>query len=980
MPRLHVRGLEDRTAPAAGDLDPSFGTAGRVSFNASQTATRNDEIAAVALRPDGRIAVAGFGNIDFGTGPGEDFLVAQFTPEGKFDSTFNFTGLRFINFGGAVNTADRANAVAYLPDGRVLLAGYTQTALNGKDFALARLTPGGVPDSSFGTGGLVTFGFDLGGSKDDVALGLFVQPDGRVVVAGSAATAAAGTDMAVARLTPDGKLDTTFSGDGKATAAAFGAAAKDDAATAVAVRPDGRVVLGGFTTQDALGNTDFAVAQLTAGGLPDTAFNSTGVRVVAFDLGGTKADRANALVLPADGRIILAGSAQTAANGTDFAVASVVPDGTQLDTSFDADGRATVGFDLGGTNDDVATAVGLQAGGRIVLAGWATVGAAGGADFAVAQLTAAGKPDLAFGGDGQTTVAFDLGGAGTDKAGGAAVQPDGRIVLAGTVTAAVPANGTDVGLARVIGRVPFAPVVLGVTDDTGISTSDAVTSDTTPLIRGTAEPGLEVRVSRVGAGELGSTVADAAGNWAFGVTVPEGVFQFTAAARDPSGTTSPASNALTVIVDATGPSAVAAQAAGQPDPTVGGPAVFTVTFSEPTFGFGPEDVTLAGTAGATTAVVTNPSGDERTYTVTVTGAARSGTIALLVPANGATDAAGNPNLTATLADAVVTFLFPPTLVGFKQFAVGMDAGGGAARLYDPDRTERFALPPFGPTYTGGVRVAAADFTGDGVADLVTGTGPGSATHVRVFDGATQQELFATDPFEASFTGGVFVAAGDVTGDGVADLVISPDEGGGPRVRVFSGKGFAQVADFFGIEDTAFRGGARAAVGDISGDGFADLVVAAGFGGGPRVAAFSGASLGTGPVKLFGDFLAFEPALRNGTFVAAGDLNGDGKADLVAGGGPGGGPRVTVFDGADLLANKQTRTTDFFADDTANRGGIRLAVKDLDGDGKADLVTGVGTGAGNRVNGYTGAGLTGGSPAVAFALDAFPGFAGGVFVG
>jgi hypothetical protein len=90
--------------------------------------------------------------------------------------------------------------------------------------------------------------------------------------------------------------------------------------------------------------------------------------------------------------------------------------------------------------------------------------------------------------------------------------------------------------------------------------------------------------------------------------------------------------------------------------------------------------------------------------------------------------------------------------------------------------------------------------------------------------------------------------------------------------------------------------------------------------------------------------------------------------------------VSVFDGAALLTNRQARTTDFFAGDVNSRGGVRVAVKDLDGDGKADLITGAGTGAGSRVNGYTGAGLTGGGPAVAFAFDAYPGFAGGVFVG
>ena len=323
---------------------------------------------------------------------------------------------------------------------------------------------------------------------------------------------------------------------------------------------------------------------------------------------------------------------------------------------------------------------------------------------------------------------------------------------------------------------------------------------------------------------------------------------------------------------------------------------------------------------------------------------------------------------------------PPPAVLARETGVGQGTGGGTVKLYNPDATERFTATPFGAAFAGGIRTAAADFNHDGVADLVVGTGPGGPSHVRILDGTTQAELFALDPFEASFTGGVFVAAGDVTGDRVADLVITPDEGGGPRCRVFSGAGFGQIADFFGIDDPNFRGGARPAVGDLDGDGAADLVVAAGFGGGPRVAAFSGRSLGSTPVKLFGDFLAFEPELRNGTFVAAGDVDGDGKAELVAGGGPGGGPRVTVFDGADLLGNVQTRSTDFFAGDVTNRGGVRLAVKNLDGDARADLVAGAGTGAGSRVTAYAGASLTGGSPPELAALDAFPGFAGGVFVG
>jgi hypothetical protein len=320
--------------------------------------------------------------------------------------------------------------------------------------------------------------------------------------------------------------------------------------------------------------------------------------------------------------------------------------------------------------------------------------------------------------------------------------------------------------------------------------------------------------------------------------------------------------------------------------------------------------------------------------------------------------------------------------GVPDFAAGPDGGlGPTVRFFNPDATEKFNLTPFDAAFTGGVRIAAADFNGDGVPDLAVGTGPGAATSVRVFDGATKAELFSVAPFEPSFTAGVFVAAGDLDGDGKAELVISPDEGGGPRVRVFHGGDFAQVADFFGIDDPNFRGGARAAVGDVSGDGKGDLVVAAGFGGGPRLAVFDGKSIGGTPVKLFGDFFVFEQTLRNGVFVASGDLDGDGFADVIAGGGPGGGPRVFALSGKDLMAGKQTVLANFFAGDVNNRGGIRVTVKDLDGDNKADLVVGSGTADGSRVTGYLGKSIAAdGTPPEQFGFDAFPGFSGGVFVG
>jgi hypothetical protein len=258
--------------------------------------------------------------------------------------------------------------------------------------------------------------------------------------------------------------------------------------------------------------------------------------------------------------------------------------------------------------------------------------------------------------------------------------------------------------------------------------------------------------------------------------------------------------------------------------------------------------------------------------------------------------------------------------------------------------------------------------------------------VKVFNGASQAELFSVDPFEAAFTGGVYVAVGDINGDGVADLVITPDEGGGPRVRAFTGNGFNQIADFFGIDDKNFRGGARTSIGDLNGDGSDDLVVVAGFCGGPRVAAFGGKLLqSNGGPKLFNDFFAFEQALRNGIFVATGDVNGDGFADLVAGGGPGGGPRVFILDGQSLVQNGSSTLVplgNFFAGNPASRGGVRVAVKNLDNVGRAEVVTGAGTGAGSRVTAYRGTNImpAGGTPPTFLDIDAFASFGGGVFVG
>jgi hypothetical protein len=284
-----------------------------------------------------------------------------------------------------------------------------------------------------------------------------------------------------------------------------------------------------------------------------------------------------------------------------------------------------------------------------------------------------------------------------------------------------------------------------------------------------------------------------------------------------------------------------------------------------------------------------------------------------------------------IADAMsADFLLPvPT---YRRYAVGADAGGGSrARLIDAG-AGRAVLDVFAfPGFAGGVRVAAGDVTGDGVPDLVAGAGPGGGPHVKVFDGATGEVVRSFLAYDPAFRGGVWVATGDCDGDGVAEVVVGAGEGGGPHVRVF-GRDGAVVREVMAY-DPAFRGGARVAAGDVDGDGKADLVVGAGVGGAAHVKVFDGT---TGAEAR--SFLAFAPDLTDGVYVAAGDCDGDGLADIIAG--AGGSPRVKVFTATD---GEMQSFTPLAPSVRPAAGGVRVGAADVDGDGRADLLTAAGPG-------------------------------------
>ena len=259
-------------------------------------------------------------------------------------------------------------------------------------------------------------------------------------------------------------------------------------------------------------------------------------------------------------------------------------------------------------------------------------------------------------------------------------------------------------------------------------------------------------------------------------------------------------------------------------------------------------------------------------------------------------------------------------------------GGSQVTVVDPETGEkRFDnLTPF-PGYGGGLSVAAGDVNGDGVADIVVGAGLGGGPVVVVYDGVTGEEITRFFAYEQETRSGVQVAVGDINGDGFADIVTGTGVGGGPRVQVFSGKDFSQLLNYFAYEES-FRGGVTVAAADTNGDGFADIITGTGPGGAPRVTVTSGKDL-----AVRADFFAFDENLRGGVAVAAGDVNGDGVADFVVATGSGSQTLVRAYSGLDATLLADSAVEDAPPALAGTDRGTRVGTADVDGDGIADIL-------------------------------------------
>ena len=312
------------------------------------------------------------------------------------------------------------------------------------------------------------------------------------------------------------------------------------------------------------------------------------------------------------------------------------------------------------------------------------------------------------------------------------------------------------------------------------------------------------------------------------------------------------------------------------------------------------------------------------------------------------------------------------------WAIALDNGAYASQVFvfRADGSLAMSVTPYGDGYRGGVRFARADMNGDGVADLITVPKAGVEARVRIWDGVTAALLVDFAPFPG-YDRGFYVTTGDVDRDGAPDIAVGLDQFPAPFVGVYSGRG--QLITGFFAYDPGIPSGVQVAMGDVNGDGYADIVTALNVPF-PVVSLFDGRSLaaGEGPSRI-AEFLFYPPELRLGVNISVGDINGDGFADVL-GGASSVIAHVRAVSGHSLINGGQSDLVNMVTSDGVTPGGTRVAAVDADGDGLTDLTTTAGSGNGGRVAMYAAptSPLEGVPPLQWF--DPLPGLATGMYVG
>lgn len=248
--------------------------------------------------------------------------------------------------------------------------------------------------------------------------------------------------------------------------------------------------------------------------------------------------------------------------------------------------------------------------------------------------------------------------------------------------------------------------------------------------------------------------------------------------------------------------------------------------------------------------------------------------------------------------------------------------GSFARVFDRfGKTSRTGFFAYDSRFKGGTKVMIKDIDNNGDLESIVVYD----SKVEIYD-SSSNKISTFYPYTKNYNQGINLTVGDLNGDGTQEIVTGTERGGGPQIRIFNHMGKLINPGFFAYA-TNFRGGVNVAIGDLNGDGTKEIIAGAGYGGGPHVRVFNANGKLINP-----GFFAYDPGFRGGVNVDVGDVDGDNIFEIITGPGFGGGPQVRVFN-----KDGQLLSAGFFAFDQNKRSGVEVIASDLDGNGKAEII-------------------------------------------
>jgi len=362
------------------------------------------------MQRDGKILLAGYSQEPYQ----KVFTLVRYNSNGALDSTFNYSGIVTTNFGNS----SLGYSVIEQPDGKILLAG-----TSGGLFSLVRYNINGIIDSTFGIRGRVTT--DVGSGNEDYIKSIAIQPDGKILAAGSASVTVGKyvrDDFAVVRYNSDGSLDNTFGSQGKVITNSIGnwdSLSQQSTAESIAVQADGKILVAG-ASQYGYGS-HFALVRYNSDGSLDATFSNDGKLTTDFQtyVWGS------CLTIQPDGKILVDGYSYS---GEGFSLLVRYEIDGRIDTTFGTNGivKAEISNGLFYQSKSITT----QTDGKIISVGSIYDPSNGNRGFALIRFSSDGSLDNTFGIGGKVTVY--VGSTSTDI-NSVTIQPDGKILVAGTI-------------------------------------------------------------------------------------------------------------------------------------------------------------------------------------------------------------------------------------------------------------------------------------------------------------------------------------------------------------------------------------------------------------------------------------------------------------------------------------------------------------------------------------------------------------------